>query len=167
MISIIAAIGKNKELGIDNKLLWSIPADMKYFREKTAGRPVIMGRLTYESIFDHLGKPLPNRTSIVVTRQHDYATPPEVVVSDNMETAISNARTMPGADEVFIIGGAQIYAEALAHIDRLYLTHVHASYPQADRFFPEYEDLFQKTSQESHEGDPSFTFAVYERKNNS
>lgn len=126
-ISIVAAMGKNRELGNGNKLLWPIPDDLKRFKALTTGHPVIMGRKTFESI----GKPLPNRTNLVVSRS-----------SLSLEEAVEKARAIE-SEEIFIIGGAQIYEQALPFIDRLYLTLIDAE-QEADAFFPAYEDMFTK-----------------------
>lgn len=164
MISMIAAIGRNRELGKGNELLWRIPEDLKRFRALTRGHPVIMGRKTFESI----GKPLPERTNIVVTREgepyrdeagfHFWDAKLEkdgcVRVSD-LEGAILFAKKhAPGSDEIFIIGGAQIYALALPHADKLYLTRIDAEASDADAFFPEYPGFTKVVAEQigSHDG---------------
>jgi len=126
-VSIIAAIGKNRELGRDNDLLWRIPDDLKRFKSLTLGHPIIMGRKTFESI----GKPLTGRTNLVVSRS-----------SLSFENALAQAKKLDDK-EVFIIGGAQIYEQALHYADRLYLTLIDDT-KDADSFFPEYELLFTK-----------------------
>src|SRR3989344_9563394 len=126
-VSIIAAIGKNRELGRDNDLLWRIPDDLKRFKSLTLGHPVIMGRKTFESI----GKPLTGRTSLVVSRS-----------SLSFENALAQAKKLDDK-EIFIIGGAQIYAAAFPHADRLYLTLIDDT-KDGDAVFPEYEKLFTK-----------------------
>lgn len=134
VISAIAAIAENRALGKDNKLLFHIPEDMKRFKELTTGHVVIMGRKTYESI----GRPLKNRTNIVVTRRST----PEVegiTVKHSIEEAIEYAKTIE-KEEIFIIGGGEIYTQALPFTDRLYLTIVKGS-PEADTFFPEYTEF--------------------------
>lgn len=135
-ISIIAAIGKNRELGKNNKLLWHIPEDMKRFRQLTNNHAVIMGRKTYESI----GKPLPNRTNIIVSKRRGW-TPFGCVMVDSVEKAIEVGKKY-SPDEIFVIGGGQIYSQALSYTDRLYLTIVEGTY-DADTFFPDYS-LFKK-----------------------
>jgi len=140
----IAAIGKERELGIHNELLWRIPDDLKRFRSLTKGHPVIMGRKTYESIIHAIGKPLPERTSIIVTRDDTYRDrcPSEgVVCAASIREALEEAKKAKGADEIFIGGGAQIYAEALPYTDELILTTIEDTKP-ADSFFPEYKELF-------------------------
>ena len=130
-VKIIAAIGKNYELGGKNALLWHLPGDMKFFRETTRGATVIMGRLTYESI----GRPLPKRRNIVITRSADFA-PEGVEILPSLESALEAAR---GDAEVFIIGGASVYAQSLESADELILTEIDAEYPEADVFFPRFD----------------------------
>jgi dihydrofolate reductase len=139
-ISMIAAMGKNRELGKGNDLLWKIPADLKRFKEVTKGHSIIMGRKTYESI----GRPLPDRTNIVITRDRNWAADGVFPVV-SMEEALELTRVKPGKEEVFIIGGGQIYELGLPYADKLYLTLIDAS-KDADCFFPAYEHSFkQKT----------------------
>ena len=148
-ISIVVAIGKNRELGLGGKLLWHIPEDMKRFKALTLGHPVVMGRKTFESIITILGKPLPGRTNIVVTRdaQWNYE---GVVVVHSLEEGLEKARELD-TEEIHIGGGAELYKQALPFVDRLYLTLVDDT-KEADSFFPEYETEFtKKISEESHE----------------
>lgn len=125
MISIIAAVADNGVIGANNQLLWHISEDLQHFKRTTSGHPVVMGRRTYES----LGRPLPNRTNVVVTRQELEL--PGCRVVHSLAEAISG---FPADEELFIIGGAQIYAEALPAADRLYLTRVHRDYDGDTRF---------------------------------
>jgi dihydrofolate reductase len=156
-ISIIAAIGESRELGKDNKLLWQIPEDMKRFREKTAGHSVIMGRKTYESI----GKPLPHRLNIVVSRNPGFH-PAGVIVTGGLEQAITRA-LQEDTEEIFVIGGGEIYKQALPLADKLYLTVVHASAP-ADTYFPEYAEFGRVTKREERQsGQYQFSFLELER----
>lgn len=149
-ISLIAAIGKNRELGKGNELLWHIPDDLKRFRSTTKGHPCIMGRKTFESIVAILGKPLPNRTNIVITRDKNWSHE-EAVALDSIEDAIQLAKRKPGGEEVFIIGGGEIYTLSLGYADKLYLTRIDDA-KEADSFFPEYEALFKKkVFEELHE----------------
>ena len=134
----IAAIGKNRELGKGNDLLWKIPDDLKRFKELTKGHPIIMGRKTYESI----GRPLPGRSNIVITRDQKWAAEGVITVV-SMEEAISLSKTKPGNDEIFIIGGGQIYELGLTCADKLYLTLIDDA-KEADSFFPDYELWFKK-----------------------
>ena len=135
-ISAIAAIGQNRELGKDNDLIWRIPADLKRLKELTTGKPIIMGRKTYESI----GRPLPNRTNIVISRDSAYVANGCVVVS-SIEDALAIAVKTEAA-EIFIFGGAGIYSLAWPLITNLYLTIIHDSKPDADVFFPDYKTDF-------------------------
>lgn len=141
-ISMIAAIGANRELGKGNDLLWKIPDDLKRFRELTKGHPVVMGRKTFESILAIAGKPLPNRTNIVITRDLQWHSEGAFPVA-SIDEALSLAKLKPGSDEIFIIGGAQVYELGLPFADRLYLTLIEDS-KEADTFFPEYEAWFKK-----------------------
>jgi dihydrofolate reductase len=135
-ISAIAAVGQQRELGKDNELIWRIPADLGRLRELTTGHPIIMGRKTYESI----GRPLPNRTNIVISRNADFVAPGCIVVT-SLEAALAEA-TDTGTDEVFIFGGAGIYELAWPQITKLYLTVIAATDPDADTFFPDYTTDF-------------------------
>lgn len=159
--SLIAAIGKNRELGFRGKLLWHIPEDMQRFRELTTGHPVIMGRKTWESLSEKF-RPLPGRTNIVVTRQTGYEAK-GATVADSLEEARAAAARAPGADEIFVIGGGEFYAAALLHTSRLYLTLVNAA-AEADTFFPPYEQEFKIISDEVGTGKPSHRFLTLERK---
>jgi dihydrofolate reductase len=155
MISIIAGIGKNRELGSENKLLWNIPEDMLWFREKTNGHPVIMGRKTHESI----GRLLPNRPNIVITHDTTYQSP-GIVITPSFEEAINEAKKLD-SKEVFIIGGANVYKQAIEIADRLYLTVVDADF-KADTFFPEYKQRFKTVVSERKSKDNSFTYTFFE-----
>lgn len=152
-ISMIAAIGKNRELGKGNDLLWKIPDDLKRFRSITKGHPCVMGRKTFESIVAAIGKPLPDRSNIVVTRDKNWAYE-GVVAVDSIEEAIQLAKRKPGGEEVFIIGGGEIYALGISYADKLYLTLIDDA-KEADSFFPEYAAAFKKKVYEEekvHEG---------------
>lgn len=146
MISIIAVIGRNKELGCNNKLLWNIPADLKRFRNLTLGYPVIMGRKTFESI----GKPLPGRQNIVISRNAEYDNHC-VYVAHSLDEAIKLGKHYSDK-EVFVIGGGEIYKQALSLADKLYLTVVEDS-PKADTFFPDYSEFKKVVFEETHETD--------------
>ncbi len=160
MISIIAAIGKNSELGKKNALLWSLPADMKHFRETTKGHTVIMGQKTFESI----GCPLPNRRNIVLTQDKNFKTDGiEIVYS------VKEAENLLDKDmENFVIGGGMIYKLFIDKADRLYITHVDAEFSDADTFFPEIIPVvWNEISREEHKKDSEnpfdYTFSVYKR----
>ncbi len=128
---LIAAFTDNRVLGKDNQLIWHLPEDLKNFKRLTSGHPVLMGRKTFES----LGRPLPNRTNIIITRNPDYAANGGVVVP-SLDAAIEKA-TQTGADKAFVIGGGEIYSQALPLANLLFLTHVHTQL-EGDTFFPEF-----------------------------
>ena len=117
MITIIAAIGKNNELGKDNQLLWHLPADLKHFKNLTSGHPIIMGRKTYESI----GKPLPNRTNIVVSRKEDWFEE-GILIVPSLKDAIKHAKKIN--ENIFILGGGEIYRHTIDIADRLEITQI-------------------------------------------
>jgi dihydrofolate reductase len=145
-LSIIAAIGRNRALGKDGKLLWSIPDDLKRFKELTVGHAVVMGRKTWESLPEKV-RPLPGRVNIVITRQAGYEAP-GAIIARSFEEALRVA-----GDGAFIIGGAEIYALALPHTSRLYLTLIDDE-KEGDIYFPAYEKEFTKIiSDETHEWD--------------
>ena len=155
-ISVIVAAADNNVIGKDNKMPWHIPEDFKHFKSITMGKPCIMGRKTYESILNQLGKPLPGRTSIVISRSgydHDGAT-----VVESLDAAMETAKAETD-DEVMVIGGAQIYELLLPKADRVYLTRVHQS-PEGDAFFPELDETWQQVEGEDHDG---FSFLKFER----
>lgn len=129
MISLIAAMARNRIIGKDNDMPWHLPADLAHFKRVTMGKPVIMGRRTYESI----GFPLPGRKNVVITRNAEYA-PEGVVVVGSVEAALAE---VSDAEEVMIIGGGQLYREMLPHADRLYLTQIQADI-EGDTEFPDY-----------------------------
>lgn len=146
-VVIVAAIARNtRALGNKNKLLWHIPDDLKRFKEKTLGHPIIMGRKTFESIIAILGKPLPNRQNIVVTRNKDYFYR-DVLVTSSLEEAFKRAQAL-NPSEIHIGGGAELYTQALPFVEKLYLTQVDDT-PEADTFFPKFEHEFVIT--EAHE----------------
>ena len=143
----VVAIGKNRELGKEGKLLWHIPDDLKRVKELTLGHPIVMGRKTFESIVGYLGQPLPGRTNIVVTPHPDdmmeiVSPSSDVIVVSSLEEGIEKAKALD-AEEIHIGGGAQIYEQALPYIDKLYLTLVDDE-KEADSFFPSYEKEFTK-----------------------
>lgn len=156
-ISIIAAVGQNRELGKKNELIWRISADLKRVKELTMGHPIIMGWNTYQSI----GKPLPGRTNIVISWSPEKIEGCMVVTS--LEEALSHAREIE-SEEIFIFGGASVYAQTIAITERLYLTRIEATDPDADAFFPEYSD-FTNTLSEEHfpEHTPPYTWLTLER----
>ena len=161
MISLIADIGKNNELGKGNTLLWSMPADMKHFTKTTALHTVVMGRKTFESI----GKPLPNRRNIVITRDADYKKP-GIEVVHSLAGALD---LFPGQnEEIFIIGGAEIYKQTFDIADKLYITHIDAGDSGADSFFPEiipivWNEIVHEEHQKDAKNPFNYTFSVYEK----
>ena len=174
-ISIIAAIGENRELGKDNKLLWNIREDLKHFQKVTKNHIVIMGRKTFDSI----GKPLPNRVNIIITRNPTNISHYNVLKHCNEEVIFSSSLTEAldlfkkksaviknnnvSFDEIFIIGGGQIYSEGIKYANKLYLTIVKGKY-QADTFFPNYSDFKKVISEEQkQEGNYKFKFVELER----
>ena len=163
-ISIIAAIGANRELGKHNEMLWHIAEDFKRFKALTTGHPVIMGRKTFNSLPEKF-RPLPNRTNIVVTRNQDLAVGPDVVLVSSLTEAIEKAKLAPDNEEIFVMGGGQIYAEAVNIADRLYLTTVGQAFPEADVFFPEYQNIFTKeiSREPKSDGQFQYTFLVLEK----
>ena len=172
LITAVVAIGKNRELGKNDKLLWHIPDDLKRFKRLTSGHPIIMGRKTFESIVGYLGGPLPGRTNIIVTRQAskfiadnpyllirankqmvdrtNISVQDGVIVVSSIEEGVEKARE-ENPKEIYIGGGAEIYKQALPSIDKLYLTLIDDEKP-ADTFFPPYEHMFtKKVFEESRE----------------
>lgn len=146
----VVAIGRNRELGKGNKLLWKIPADVQRFRDLTRGHPLIMGRKTFESILSYRGSPLPERTNIVITRDPDWKYK-DVIVAHSLKEALEKAKEASGSEEIHIGGGAELYKEVLPLIDKLYLTLIDAE-GEADTFFPPYEKEFtEKVFEEEHE----------------
>lgn len=131
-ISIIAAIGKNNELGKKNDLLWDLPADMKHFRETTRGHIVVMGQKTFASI----GHPLPNRRNIILTQDQNFEKEGAEIVYSVDETMNLLSKTTKPDEEVFVIGGGQIYKLFIDLAEKLYITHVDAKFPDAEIFFP-------------------------------
>jgi len=163
IISIMVAAAENNVIGRDNGLLWHLPNDLRFFKRTTSGHPVIMGRKTFES----LGKPLPNRLNIIVTRQRDY----QAEGADVMHSLEAALGLDTGADELFVIGGGEIYRQALPLADRVYLTRVHTELA-GDTYFPVLDEKDWKlvaadrhASDERHAYD--YTFQLYERTSES
>lgn len=162
-LSIIAAVAENGVIGADNSLPWRLSSDLKRFKRLTMGKPIVMGRKTYETI----GKPLPGRLNIVVSRNPDFA-PPGVSVAPTLDDALSKAEEGIGAErEIMVMGGGEIYRAALARAERLYITHVAAS-PEGDANFPAIDpDQWRATSEEplpaGDKDSVATRFIVYER----
>ncbi len=159
-ISIIAALSENRVIGKDNDLVWHLPEDFKFFKEKTKEHVIIMGRKTYES----LGKALKNRTNIVVSRTEEFK-PSDAKKYDSLELAMEKARSIE-VDEIFIIGGATIYKQALSFCTHMYLTFVHAEF-EGDTFFPEFGEEWELVEEDPRKADEKnlydFTFKTFRR----
>ncbi|SBS34200.1 Dihydrofolate reductase type 3 [Marinomonas aquimarina] len=165
MLSLIVAMSTNRVIGINNSLPWHLPNDLKYFKQATMGKPIVMGRNTFESI----GKPLPGRRNIVISRNPDYQ-PEGVDVVRSLDEAIrlgEDICLVDGQEEVMIIGGAQIYSLALERADRLYITHVDAEI-EGDAFFPEvawnnYEKIGEEAFPAEGPNPYDYRFSVYQK----
>ncbi|MEO6508426.1 MAG: dihydrofolate reductase [Patescibacteria group bacterium] len=158
-LSLIVGISENNVIGKDNKLPWHLSVDLKRFKRLTTGHSIIMGRKTYDSI----GRPLPNRTNIVITRDPNYGVE-GVMVAHSLDEAVKIAQKSPGSDEVFVIGGAQIFQEALKIADKLYLTIIHKQI-EGDVYFPDYASFNKVISQEDgSEGEYNYSFIDLERE---
>lgn len=157
-IAIIAAISTNMVIGRDNKIPWHISEDLIRFKALTIGHPIIMGRKTFESI----GKPLPKRANIVITRDKDYSAP-GINVAHSIDEAIETARAKEGSEEIFIIGGGQIYNQSMNLADRLYLTVVDEEI-EGDVFFPDYSEFKKIVSKkDSQSGDLKYSYLTLEK----
>ncbi|MBC3542095.1 dihydrofolate reductase [Rufibacter sediminis] len=162
MIALVVAIAENRVIGKDNQLIWHLPKDLQHFKKLTMGHPMVMGRKTFEAI----GKPLPGRTSIIVTRQPGYTAPEGCLVTSSLEEALQQALTLD--ETVLVVGGGEIYQQALPLAEVVYLTLVHESF-EGDVFFPELEaDAWEVAEQEEHLEDERhaypFTFFTFRRK---
>lgn len=157
MISIIIAISKNNCIGKDGKLPWHIPEDMQHFKQLTLGKVVVMGRKTWESLPEKF-RPLPDRKNVIISRQTDYAVPPGVEIFNSLDQALA----AHGSDEVMVMGGAQIYAQALERAQKLYVTHINREVQECAAFFPAIDpNIWQETDRANH---PDFSFVTYHRK---
>lgn len=156
MIALVAALTRNRVIGRDGGMPWHLPADLRHFRRLTRGQTVVMGRKTYASI----GRPLPDRVNIVVTRDRQFAAP-------GCEVVHSVAALLGDGRPLYVIGGAELYRAFLPHADRMHLTRIHADLP-GDTFFPAYDErAWRLTSAEAHPRDErnayDLTFETYER----
>ncbi|HWZ03909.1 MAG TPA: dihydrofolate reductase [Mucilaginibacter sp.] len=159
IVSQVVAISENHVIGKDNKLLWYLPNDLKHFKEITTGHTVIMGRKTYDSV----GKPLPRRRNIIITRQAIAIEGCEVV--NSIEAALA---LCTGEDEVFIVGGAEIYKQSMHLTDRIYLTIVHKEF-EGDSFFPEinkseWNEVFREDHQPDEKNLIPYSFITFEKR---
>lgn len=156
MITLIAALSRNACIGANGSLPWRIPEDMAHFKELTMGHVVIMGRKTWESIPETF-RPLPGRQNVVVTRQQTYPLPEGVERASSVEDAL----LMHATDDVFVIGGAEVYRASMDQADRLEITHVNKTV-EGDAFFPDIDEkTWIETTREDHDG---FSFVTYERR---
>jgi len=167
-LALIVAAATNNVIGLNNQLPWHLPQDLKYFKAKTLGKPIVMGRKTYESI----GRPLPGRTNIVITRQQGWRADPDVLIAHNIVQALELARDLVGAEsdaEVMVIGGAEIYRNCLPQADRVYLTRVEKDV-EGDAYFPSLpEGEWQQTSSSAGVDDAPIQhqFLVFDRVSRS
>ncbi|WP_035467503.1 dihydrofolate reductase [Algoriphagus mannitolivorans] len=162
-IILIAAKAKNNVIGKDNQLIWRLSADLKRFKNLTTGHHILMGRKT----FDSLGKPLPNRTHLIITRNKDFQAPEGHYAFDSIEEAFIFCNKI-GLEELFIIGGGQIYNESIALADQLEITEVDMS-PEGDTYFPEIDPkIWEETSREEFSADEKnecdYAFVTFERR---
>jgi len=165
--ALIVAMSRNRVIGRDNKLPWYLPGDLRYFKQVTMGKPVIMGRKTWESI----RRPLPGRMNLVISRDPDWQAPAGVVTASSLEDALSRAEAqalLDGAEEVMVIGGAQVYAQALPLVERMYVTLVHADV-EGDAFFPEvnwdeWEEIGREDFAATDHNPHNYSFVVYQRR---
>ncbi|OIJ18843.1 hypothetical protein BKP45_15035 [Anaerobacillus alkalidiazotrophicus] len=157
MISLIVAIGENRVIGFENKMPWHLPADLAYFKKVTTGHTVIMGRKTFQSI----GKPLPNRTNVILTRDIHFSAA-DCLVIHSVEEALEIGKDQ----DIFVIGGAEVYKQFLPFVDRAYITKIHESF-SGDTFFPELGENWQLTSSEIHDPDEKnryiYEFQVFDK----
>ncbi len=171
IISLIAAIAKNNVIGGGNTLLWNLPTDMKHFRDTTRNHTVIMGRKTFEAI----GRPLPNRKNIIITRDKTYIRH-GVYMVNSLDEALKVASLEQGKEfeenqdeiEIFIIGGGEIYKQAIDKANKLYITEVHQDF-EGDTIFPSIDkNIWQETSRENHNADEKnnipYSFVIYNKK---
>jgi len=162
IVSVIVAASENNVIGRDNQLPWNLPADLKYFKQTTMGKPIIMGRKTFESV----GRPLPGRPNIVITRQADYSRE-GLIVTGSIQEALNAAKGF-GIDEVFITGGSDIIAQALPSlVQRVYLTRVHTDV-EGDAYFPVLpKEQWKLVCSKPHPADEkhayAFTFEIWEK----
>ena len=164
-LAMIAALADGNVIGLDNKMPWHLPADLKHFKAMTLGKPIIMGRKTWDS----LGRPLPGRLNLVISRQQGLQLDGAETFT-SLDAALVRAEQWAreqGVEELMLIGGAQLYAQALSQAQRLYLTRIEAS-PEGDAFFPAYDEAqWQRLDSQAHpaEGDaPAYRFETWRRR---
>lgn len=166
-LSLICAADESGAIGYQNKLLCNLKGDLKYFKEKTTNHTIIMGRKTYESI----GKPLPNRTNIILTSNVNYDTDEEVYVYNSLSELMEDYKEAEDDEEVFIIGGGNVYSQFLPIADTIYLTRIHNKFDNADAHFPkmnmdEWKRVAYEVRYEDKDNDFDYTFFTYKRKGN-
>ena len=160
MIKLIVAKASNNVIGNKNNLIWHLPNDLKHFKTITTGHPIIMGRKTYES----LGRPLPNRTNIIITRDQSFSDD-KIIVTHSLDQALEKAKDIN--EDVFIIGGGEIYKQAMEYVDVIYITEVHHEF-NGDTYFPEIdEESFEEVERVHHMKDEkhpyAYSFVTYKR----
>ena len=156
MFSLIAAVADNNCIGKNNKIPWNIPEDFAYFKNTTLGKTCVMGLITYESIVSYIGKPLPGRKTVVITRELVPSLPEDVRQFTSLDDIFNKLKD----EDVFICGGASIYRQTIDRVNTLYITLVHMS-PEGDTFFPEInKNIWKETWRESHDG---FDFVIYKK----
>ncbi|MDO8499040.1 MAG: dihydrofolate reductase [bacterium] len=154
--SLIAAVAKNNCIGINNKIPWNIPEDFKYFQTTTRGKTVLMGQKTFESILGYIGKPLPNRKTVVLTKNPNFTAKHNVLSYDSIDLAWEKLK----GEDVFVCGGASIYAQTIDRVDTLYITWINQD-PAGDTFFPTIDPaIWHETWREDHDG---FSFVIYKK----
>lgn len=165
-LSLIVAMDRQRCIGINNMLPWRLPADLQYFKRITSGKAIVMGRTT----FDSLGRPLPNRTNIIITRNHGWDGPIGIRVVHSLEAGLALAEAVAvcnAQNEAVIIGGAEIYAQTLPLVSRMYITEVETEVTGGDAFFPEWDrDAWQESARERHHDEATgldYSFVVYDR----
>ncbi len=168
IISLVAAASDNNVIGKDGWMPWHLPAELAHFRDYTRGKTVIMGRKTFDSMMTTLGRPMPNRHNIVVSRSTDHSYPEGVDVVGSIEEAIELARK-DGLDEICVIGGGAIYSAALPYANRISLSRVHTTIEGGEAFFPEFSSSeWKETERIEHPADAEnvipYTMLMYERK---
>ncbi|MGI4738154.1 MAG: dihydrofolate reductase [Janthinobacterium lividum] len=165
MVSLIVAAAENGVIGRQGHLPWHLPADLQHFKTHTLGHPVVMGRRTFESI----GRPLPGRANIVLTSTPAWPVPEGVLLAHSLPDALALAATQPGGEEVCIIGGGEVYRQALPAADVVYLTEVHTTVPDGDAFFPTLSPTdWREETRARHEPDAknafSYSFVTLRRR---
>ena len=166
-LALIVAMGRNRGIGLDNRLPWRIAADMKHFRALTMGKPVIMGRKTWQSV----GRPLPGRALVVVSGDPAFPLPPGIVLARDPDEAVERAQDIAverGVDEMMVAGGATLYADLIGRAERLYVTEIDLA-PEADTFFPAIDPRSWRETARQHQSaapgdDAAFAFVTYERR---